>query len=123
MGLVSAVIFTILVPSSSVFVNYYNSSLSRLIDCLLDHPGNIGFRASKIIAVEHQYKTHYKTIKIYNLNHNQYQKEYEIECRNEYGNDQAEEEGEKYRELLLDREKNGPEDEKNGSKHSVNEEK
>ena len=72
---------------------------------------------------EHQYKTHYKAIKIYNLNHNQYRKEYEIECRNEYSNDQAEEEGEKYRELLLDREKNGPEDEKNGSKHSVNEEK
>lgn len=72
---------------------------------------------------EHQYYTYYKAIKIYNLNHKQYRQEYEIECRKEYKNDQAEEDGEKYKEYLLDILKNGPETANSNKKHSKNEEK
>ena len=72
---------------------------------------------------EHQYYTYYKAIKIYNLNHKQYRQEYEIECRKEYKNGQAEEDGEKYKEYLLDILKNGPEATNSNKKHSKNEEK
>ena len=70
-------------------------------------------------SIEHQYDTHYNAIKIYDLNNKQYRQEYEIECRNEYKNDQADEAGEKYREFLREELKNIS----NGSsKHSVCEE-
>ena len=72
---------------------------------------------------EHQYDTHYNAIKIYDLNHKRYRQEYEIECRNEYKNDQAEEAGEKYREFLLEGLKNISNGTESSSKHSVNEEK
>ena len=72
---------------------------------------------------EHQFDTHYIAIKIYDLDHKQYRKEYEIECRNEYKNDQADEAGEKYRELLLEGLKNISNGAGGSGKHSVNEEK
>lgn len=72
---------------------------------------------------EHQYYTHYKAIKIYDLNHKQYRQEYEIKCRKEHKNNQAEEEGDKYKEFLLDQLKYGQNTMENSSKHSVNEEK
>lgn len=83
---------------------------------------------------EHQYYTHYNAIKIYDLNHKEYRQEYEIICRKEYKNNQAEEEGEKYKEYLLDLLKKGPDNisysdlvqpknKKNSGKHSIYEEK